>query len=293
MATTLGGCLGGSVAQMPAGSGVPAQALTRSEMSQPVLAIADDSNNVLLYTANINQQNPPLLGRITVGVTRSAAVCVDRAGTLFVSNSGDGTPSVAEYKPGTFSPFKTITDGLRDPSSIVVDGADNLYVEDNFGSQIVVLVYAPNANSPTRTIDIPAGGGLALDARGNLYIASFRVETQQGTVYRVARGGSHAKNLNLSDLPGPSIGVDRLGDLYVGGEAGAIAVYAPGSKTPSRSIQANADGFYTQLDVTPNGTIYWPNYDREEMFEFAPGASGPSNTFLISATGADAAVGDF
>lgn len=295
LATTLAGCAGvSSVAQTPAAPGVQTDSLMPlAGTTKRVLATADDNNNVLLYTANINKTNPPLLGEITAGVTRSVGVAIDRAGTLYVSNSGGSRPSIAEYRPGTSSPFKTITNGLFNPGLIVVDRTGNLYVTDVTGSKFVVLVYAPNASSPTRTIDTPAGGNIALDDRANLYIASFEVRTQQGTVYRVAHGGSHVKNLHLADVPGPSIGVDRAGNLYVGGESGEIAIYPPGSKTPSRFIQGNSGGFYTQLDVTPNGTIYWPNYDEEQMYEFAPGASGPTNSFLIPGSGADAAVGDF
>ncbi|HVR46621.1 MAG TPA: hypothetical protein VMT95_08345 [Candidatus Binatia bacterium] len=43
--------------------------------------------------------------------------------------------------------------------------------------------------------------------------------------------------------------------------------------------------------VRSNGTIYWPNYDTSQMFEFAPGASAPTNVFATQGSGIDAAVG--
>ncbi len=48
-------------------------------------------------------------------------------------------------------------------------------------------------------------------------------------------------------------------------------------------------GFYSDFAETPDGTIYWPNYDDGILYEFAPGASGPTNT--VNSGGVDAAVG--
>jgi len=258
---------------------------------QKTLFIADVDSNVLLYSSDIKQNNPPLLGQITQGVTRSVAVAVDRRNTLYVVNFGGNSPSIAEYKQGTTSPFKTLTNGLRAPEDIVVDRELNVYVVDS-GS---VLVYARGASSPSRVIPISSSftGGLALATNGDLLVATFDTEHQSGAVYSIAPGSSQAHNLNLQSVPGPSLGTDGAGYIYVGGHSGDISVYAPGSTTASRFINANADGFYTNMDVLPNGTIYWPNYDDRTMYEFSPGASGPANVFTTSGSGIGAAVGSW
>ena len=304
-AAVLGGCATGggvsssSMARPPLPSAAHAATLPRSAgRLQKTLFVADVNSSVLLYSANIHAQNPPLLGQITQGVTRSTGVAVDqRTGTLYAMSSGGSQASIAEYKRSAMSPFKTITSGLFAPGTIVVDAAGTIYVTDSSGSAQVVLVYAPKAQAPTRTITIPQNdgglGGLAFAANRDLLVATFDTEHRTGTVYSVAPGSSKPVNLNLQEMPGGSLGADKAGNIYAGNPGGEIAVYTPGSQTPSRFISANVDGFYSQMMVMPNGTIYWPNYDNEQMYEFAPGAPGPTNVFKIAGSGVAAAVGSW
>ena len=56
---------------------------------------------------------------------------------------------------------------------------------------------------------------------------------------------------------------------------------------PARTPRSLASG----MAVTPNGTIYWPNEQDKQIYEFAPGASGPTNVFEGGSNGIDAAVG--
>lgn len=301
-ALALGGCFGGgsNVAGAPVPSAAQAAhavpAVQAGRRARSLLFVADEAANVLLYPANIHK-NPTLLGEITHGVTRSVGVATDSHGTLYVVNSGGSSPSIAEYKRGATAPFKTITSGLRTPGFDAVDSSGNLYVADVGSTGGIVQVYAPGASSPSKTIDIPRAansgvGGLAFDPSGALLVNTFDVRSATATVYRVPRGSSNPQNLNLMDLPGGlSLGADKAGFIYAGGHAGAIAVYAPGSKSPSRFITLSPDGFYTQMLVTPDGTIYWPDFDDDEMFEIAPGASAPTNVFATPGSGVDAAVG--
>ena len=122
-------------------------------------------------------------------------------------------------------------------------------------------------------------------------VAAFSVESNSGDVFSIAPGASQATNLNLQNPPGPSLGTDRAGYIYVGGHEGDIAVYSPGSTTAGRFITLGVNGFYTGMAVTANGTIYWPNYDNNTMYEIAPGASGPINVFDTQGSGTDVAVG--
>ena len=269
---------------MPAGS-----------RSKNTLFVVDLNAAVTLFPANINQKNPSPIGQITQGVTRGVGVAIGRNGTLYVSSSGGKVTNVAEYKRGSSSPFFNIFKGLYVPGLLAVDSSGNLFVADSGPS---LLVYPPGASSPSETIKVPFVGrtpavaGLAFDAKGDLLIGTFEVEHQLSNVYSLPPGSTQPVNLNLQSLPGGAVGADKLGNIYVGGSGGYINVYAPGSTTPSRTINAGSAGFYSELTVAPNGTIYWPNYDSNEMFEFAPGASAPTNVFL-GGGGVDAAVGRF
>jgi hypothetical protein len=131
---------------------------------------------------------------------------------------------------------------------------------------------------------------MAFDKKGGLLVATFDFESNTGNVYRIAPGASKAVNLNMVSLPGGALGADAAGNIYVGGVEGNIFVYAPGSKTVTRAIDASQTGFYSSFSVAVDGTIYWPNYDNGEMFEFAPGASSPTNVFP-GGGGVDAALG--
>jgi hypothetical protein len=301
----LPGCMGGagssSVDSMSVGSWVtanfiPPSAQRRVKGSARDLFVADVDSNVLVYSAGIKESKPPLLEEITQGVSRSTGVCVDRHGTLYVLNFGGSATNVSEYRRGQMDPFKTISKGLGYPSDLVVDGGGNLYVDESSGSGFLVAVYAKGAASPKRMIQLPANGrfvpaGMAFDPKGDLLVDTFDVESNAAIVYGIAPGSSQANDLDLQTPPGPSLGADKAGNIYIGNSAGYIAIYSSGSTSPSRAVDLNEDGFYTQMAVTPNGTIYWPNYDEGRMYEIAPGASGASNVFSTAGSGIAAAVG--
>jgi hypothetical protein len=93
----LGGCMGEGGSD-GSGSATPFASVldVRSAKPQQDIFVSDVAANVLFYTANIHQQNPPLLGEITQGISRSSAVWIDRHGTLYVVNSGGSTTNVEE-----------------------------------------------------------------------------------------------------------------------------------------------------------------------------------------------------
>lgn len=299
-------CMGGarapsdsdSVGSWVTSNFMPASEHRHPRRSSPDLVIADLDNSVLVYTANVNQKNPPLLQKITQGVSRSNAVYVDRLGILYVLNFGGSGTNITEYKRGSTTPFKTITKGLEYPGAIVVDRSENLYVTVSTQNGEFIAVYAKGASSPTRMIQVPTQGrfvaaGLAFGLKGALLVDTFDDESNVTIVYSIARHSSNAQNLNLQNPPGPSLGTDKAGNIYLGNHEGSIAIYPPGSTSSSRTINLNEDGFYTGMAVTKNGTIYWPNYDEQSMYEIAPGADGATNVFSIEANGSDAAVGSW
>lgn len=256
-AAMLGACAGApSSPAPPAAQSVAPGAFAGRDAggAQRTLFIADVDSNVLLYTADINQKNPPPIGEITQGVTRSVGVCVDGSGTLYVVNEGGSRPSIGEYQRGSSSPFKTISSGLYTPSSCAVDRAGDLYVGDESGGGPVVLVYAAGGVAPTKTIHIPVqgragAGGLVLNRKGAIFVNTFGPESSSANVFRIAHGSSKARNLNLQSLPdGSTLGIDKA------------------------------------------GTIYWPNYDEEAMYEFAPDASSPTNVFPTNGSGVGSAI---
>ena len=297
-ALAIAGCAGsaGSAGSTSMGLALPQQAnvtpFAGGLAGTPhVLFVAGLGSDVGIYTNSLYAKNPSPMGTLSQGITRAQGLWVDRHGVLYVSNNTT-PPSIVEYQPGASAPFKTITVGLYTPGFIAVYPGGNLYVNDGPAH---VLVYAPSAASPTQTIPIPHRactfvGGLTIDKNSNLLVGTHSIITGASTIYSIAHGSTTVTALNLQGLGGDEIGTDAAGNLYAGGSGGSISVHAPGSTTPSRYINAGTYGFDGGMSVAPNGAIYWANWEMNEMFEFAPGASKPTN-IVPSAGGIDAALG--
>ncbi len=239
---------------------------------------------ILVYPAGIHQRNAQLIRKFYAD--RPVGIWVDSVGVLYIVNTFNNGPcSLAEYQPGTATPFLTITNGLGDARTATVDARGNVYVNTvDLSSGIdVVVEYGPGGTQPIRTIPLPIRGyhlapaGIALGARGNLFVAVFLPQFSDLHVFRIPAGSSNATDLNLRGIPGggdadSGIAFDPDGNLYVAGVLGT-GVYAPGAKTPFRKISSASGGFIA-IDKT-NGALY----DGNE--EFAPGGDVPANSVQL------------
>jgi len=258
------------------------------------LFVANLSNSVSVYAAS---SNSPLSG-ITAGLTRVTNVYVDASGTLYVSNQGYRS-DILEYKAGSSRPFKTLTKGFSVPGFIAVGTDGTMYVSDKQNGSIVVRVFRKGADLPNRTIVIPdAGyavscGGLTFDPSGDLIVGTFLPKTQTSHVFSIAPGSSRAQDLHLAELPGSQIAADAAGNIYVAGESGDIAVYAPNDQWPVRHmITSLNDQVYGGIAALPDGTLYVPSYTGG-IYEFAPGASSGNVFSPLTQGNVDVAVGNW
>jgi hypothetical protein len=276
-----------ALAALCSGGNPPAAALagTRAPLmgsvsrANGVLFVSNLSGGIRMFSADIHEPNPPLLGTIATGTTRPEGVWIDRRGTLYVVN-GEQYPTQAniqEYKHGASSPFRVITSGLFAPASVAVGADGTVYVNAVNGHTGEVVEYAPGAVTPERTIALPdpgyslTAGDLAFDQNGNLLAATL-ANTVTIHVFKIARGSSQVTDLGLQGAGGPAIGVDGAGNLYTAGLY-QVAVYPPGATSPSRSFPLS---FYANgLTVARNGTLYVVG--NLQVAEFAPGASTPTN----------------
>ncbi|MBV9647315.1 MAG: hypothetical protein JO043_07625 [Candidatus Eremiobacteraeota bacterium] len=265
--------------------------------SKGVLLLANASGGVLIYSSDIREKNPPLLGTITTGAPRPTGVWVDRHQTLYVVNDDFPNSSISEYKHGSMKPFRTITAGLSSPQHVAVGNDGTVYVDDIGIGTIVLTVYAPGSTTPTQTVNVEAqsgghqAGGLAFDPNGNLLVATFTEDFGgQGEVFRIDPKTFTVSNLNLQSDQGPAIGTDAAGNLYVAQKHVSphqILVYPPGKTTPSRSLFNH--GYVFGMTVSHNGTVYAPTFQLVTS-EFAPGATQPTNEFDPQGGVVDAAL---
>jgi sugar lactone lactonase YvrE len=82
------------------------------------------------------------------------------------------------------------------------------------------------------------------------------------------------------------IAIDHSGNLYVANRlrsGGNVVVYAPGSKTPSRTI---TDGVTSPVGITidASGTLYVTNITEQNVEEYLPGEDHPFETITQGMT---------
>ena len=245
-----------------------------------------------VYPASMN--NPQQIRLITNGAGRPFGMFVDSKNNLFVANQTDKLPaSVTEFKPGASSPFFTISNFKGMPQSVAVDATGNVYVHESVGHEGFIEVFPPGKTSAAKSIDTGVGGyafdagSVAFDPKGNLIIAEQARLVLH--VLSLAPGASTVTplNLDLKNISGPGLGIDKAGNLYIASNAGTISVFAPGQTEPFRTI--SQAGGYGLTAVTPEGAVYQSN-GESTVEEIAPGAGSPTNLLTCTCSAQGVAV---
>jgi len=263
-----------------------------------VLYIADIDGQpglgqIHVYSASM--KNPQQIRMITNGAGRPFGMWVDSKNVLYVANEANALPaSVTEFKPGASAPFFQIGDFKGNPGSVAVDASGNVYVNENVQDEGWVQVFAPGKSVPERSIDTGVGGyafdpgGMAFDPQGNLVVAEQAKLALH--LVKIAPGSSIATpmNLNLTNIAGPGIGIDKAGNIYIANSFGAsVAVFAPGQTQASRTI-SNVPA-YGLTWVTAQGAVYQAS-GESSVTEIAPGATGPTTSFACECSAQGVAV---
>ncbi|MBV8343449.1 MAG: hypothetical protein JO190_00460 [Candidatus Eremiobacteraeota bacterium] len=301
-------------AQSGTSSLVPSAAQGQSpSLGWPAPATADAAPSHgpgrLLYIADIDGQpglgqihvysagmkNPQQLRLITQGAGRPFGMWVDSKNVLYVANETDKLPAnVTEFKPGASSPFFEISDVKGQPGSVAVDGAGNVYVNENVQDEGWVQVYAPGQSTPERSIDTGIGGyafdpgSMAFDPQGNLIVAEQAKLALHMVKIPPGASAPSPMHLDLTNLMGPGMGIDKAGNIYVASSGGAlVSVFLAGQTEPSRTIsQIPAYGLTW---VTPQGALYQASGEGT-VAEVAPGASHPTTTITCQCSAQGVAV---
>lgn len=169
-------------------------------------------------------------------LNQPSALVVDSAGTLYISDSGNGR--IRKITPD--GAISTVASQLQRVAGIALDGSGVLYLAESGGHRIrkvlpdgATSVVAGNGTPGSRGDGGPAvsaqlngPAALAFDAQDNLYIADagnrrVRKVTADGTIVLVAGNGSSGFSGDggmalLAQLRNPTgVAVDRASNVYI------------------------------------------------------------------------------
>ena len=194
------------------GDGGPA---TAAQMNGPIGVIGDTQGNVYISE----------LANARIRRVSSTGIITTIAGTGVEGYSGDGGPAIAAR--------------LYQPRQMAVDADGNLYFADQFNHRVrkinqagIITTVAGNGSpgfsgdgGPATAAKVDSPGGIALDAAGNLYIATAlrirKVDASTGTITTIAGTGAGGfsgdgglATLATMNLP-LFLAADGAGNIYV------------------------------------------------------------------------------
>ncbi len=253
-------------------------------------------------------------------------VALDASGNTYVVTAADNTVSVFPPARGGRDIFTSAiiagpNTGLNFPVSIALDANGNIYVANDVtaASAGTVTVYPAGSNgnaAPMWTIsgsntglDVP--NGIALDARGNIYVAnngSYPTFIGTVTVYPAGSDGNVAPSSTIvgsnTGLNGPyGIALDASDNIYVANSGSypfsTVTVYPAGSDgnvAPSSTIVGSNTGLNGPYGIAldAGGNIYVADEHSDTVTVYPPGSDGnvaPIATIVGPATQLDYPAG--
>ena len=237
-------------------------------------------------------------------------VAVDREGNLYVADAGENNRIRKINLEGVVTTLAGGAEGFRDgqgaeaqfntPSALAVDAAGNLYVADTGNNAVrkvtpegLVTTLAGGGaagyrDGPAREAQFNGPVGVAVDAKGNVYIADtyndlIRKLTPEGVVTTIAgemgsspgyRDGAAASA--LFDTP-CSLAVSEAGDVYIAdtGNSAIRKITTDNQVTTIASASQQTDDpsllfAPAGLALTHDGFLYITGNDRGRVAQLAP-----------------------
>jgi DNA-binding beta-propeller fold protein YncE len=286
-AAAIAGCAGSASV---AGPSVPATSvaslgarrgwLSPGATGERLVFVSDNAANAIMIYPQ-GRKNPSPIGEITDGISAPLGNFVDKNGTLYVANSGNGT--VTEYPLGSTTPSATLSNYISGPISVAVDREGTVAVGE-FASGMI-LEFPAGSSSPTVTISLLSRPeALAFDRSRHLY-AAWNEDAGSGLTGQVSkcqRLQAVCVDQGMSEGESGGLAIDRAGDLILGDQTNhAINIYAPGATSPTRTINTGTHDPYKFELNSGQTSLYVADYQNNQVvkYDYATGVQ----TGVISA----------
>ncbi|HZE56476.1 MAG TPA: hypothetical protein VE031_01355 [Chthoniobacterales bacterium] len=192
------------------------------------------------------------------GIYQPVALAFDRAGNLFVANSGaSGCIPEVDCPPKPSTIIKIIPDGTQSTFAtlqasqllgVAFDGAGNLFVST--GNSIVKV--APDGTQSTFASQLHGAWPMSFDTSGNLFVGLNPIGSS--SIVKFAPDGSSTTFVTLSGSSSSITGLafGAAGDLYVRAGSSILKIRPDGSRTTF----ATNDRFNYPLAFDASGVLF-------------------------------------
>jgi sugar lactone lactonase YvrE len=220
-----------------------------------------------------------VISSIDGSLSAPAGIAFDRAGQLWVTNSGNGTIvryDAAQLAASGAPPPAVVISGLSHPAGIAIDRVGGLWFSDRQANTVSRFTFGELARSgiPQPTVELRATNGslsqpsgLAIDSAGTLWVANAQNATLAGFALAQLRdSGATVPHVFISSAGAGSLFVplglafDNAGNLWVMNVSGEVQKFSPeqllasGAPAPSTDLHINGHALTWSLAFWPKPT---------------------------------------
>ncbi|HEX3370625.1 MAG TPA: hypothetical protein VHS56_13685 [Candidatus Cybelea sp.] len=300
VAALLAGCAGNSLHSLPAASSAAVSIAAGASWMDP-----DAKKGALLYASDsaadvvkvFSYPRGKLVGTLT-GFATPQGMCVDKAGHVFITNSG--AAQILEYAHGGTTPIATLTDSGEHPIGCAVSrvngdlAATNIFDDSYTNGSLSVFRRArgtpKNYTDPEMIADYFCG----YDSAGNLFVDGTKPSSFSFAFAELPKGAKSLQNVTLNQTIGGPCGVQWDGKYVAIADQEAPVIYqftvagSVGTMIGQTQTQGSSDvvQFFIQGNtvVGPNATsgqvMYWPYPGGGEQEKIISGFEVPIGTAI-------------